>query len=197
VFVNGLNWVNESIILPSIENAKYEIRESPVVWIEDNIWKIVFTQISAQEDTIKEGLVYAESLDGKKWNIDIQKMNWEFFYDQHMEEVEIEKVLLDGVIIDKQGYLFTGKYFTKQKWLTQYCFTGSFYITCLESRGTHMKTYNYGDSPDMKIKIDSINAFINPVTNKTVFTFIDNSNRNEKGVTNGVYLGYIHDKPTT
>ena len=48
-------------------------------------------------------------------------------------EVEIEKVLLDDIVLLPEGYIFTGKYYNTPRWLTQDHGTASFYIECLEN----------------------------------------------------------------
>jgi len=188
---DGFNWGNETMVSTGGAENKYLIREAPVIWYEEGKWKIVFTEISASEESVEEGLVYAESEDGEDWTINPEFFNWEFFYVQENEEANIEKVLLDDVVVTDDGYLFTGKYFSRYRWLEQKQGTASFFITSLESRGARMTPFTYEEYDEDGDKIDSVHPYTDPSTGEIKFTYIDNDCVGYYGVTEGIKIGNI------
>jgi len=189
---DGSYWSKETELIPKT-GAKYQLRESPVVWIENNIWKIVYTETYLDEDNYREGLVYAESKDGIEWDINEEYLNWEFFYNDAYDEVKIDKILLDDIVLLPEGYIFTGKYYNTPKWLTQDHGTASFYIECLESRGTDITPFIFTDFQNNIKDIDSVYIWLNPLNNKTMIFYTDNSTPLKSGITHGVVAGYYLD----
>jgi hypothetical protein len=188
---NGFNWGNEMTVSTGVTENRYLIREAPVIWFEEDKWKMVFSEVSADDESVEEGLVYAESDDGEDWKINPEFFNWEFFYLQENEEESIEKVLLDDIAITDDGYLFTGKYFSTYRWLEQKQGTASFFITSLDSRGAKMTPFTYEGYDDDGEKIDSVHPYTDPSTGMIKFIYVDNDRIGYYGMTEGMRIGDI------
>ena len=116
--IDGYNWVNKTVILYKSPELKYQIMESPVVWKEEDVWRMVYTETASWDMNNVQELVYIESPDGEVWKRNEEYFNWDFFF-HDLEEHPVEKVLLDDVIRLPDGYLFLGKYYMKKRWITQ------------------------------------------------------------------------------
>jgi len=189
--MDGFNWGNETTVSTGVTENRYSIREAPVIWFEEGKWKMVFTEVSANDESVEEGIVYVESDDGEDWTKNPEFFNWEFFYVQENEEASIEKVLLDDIAITDDGYLFTGKYFSTYRWLEQKQGTASFFITSLDSRGAKMTPLNYEDYGRNGDKIDSVHPYADPLTGIIKFIYIDNDRVGQYGITEGIRIGNI------
>ncbi|MHA1410616.1 MAG: hypothetical protein ACTSQY_09990 [Candidatus Odinarchaeia archaeon] len=183
-----VNWSKAQFCFNVSLGSKYRIQESPIVWMEGDAWKMLFTETVFSESDYYCGLRYAESRDGINWEINKNRGIWLYFYDFRIWE-NVVKLLVDGVNKLEEGYLFTGKFYVSDKPGRMNVFTGSFWIYDLDSWSADLNPFNYTSIYREEGAIDSVHIWRNPLSNQTLIYYLDDGISQNHSITRGIQMG--------
>ncbi|MBW1736732.1 MAG: hypothetical protein JRJ69_04030 [Deltaproteobacteria bacterium] len=183
-----VNWSKSQLSFTASNRSKYRIQESPVVWMEGDIWRMVFTETVFSESDYYCGLRYAESRDGVKWKINKLRGDWEYFYDFRIWE-NVVKLSVDGVNKLEEGYLFTGKFYVSEKPGHMDVFTGSFWVYDFDSWSADLTPFDYTSIDREEGAIDSVHIWRNPLSNQTLIYYVDDGISQKHSITRGILMG--------
>jgi len=183
-----INWSKSQLSFNFSHGSKYRIQESPVVWMEGDTWRMLFTETVFSESNYYCGLRYAESRDGVNWEIKKEKGDWQYFNDFKVRE-NVVKLLVDGVNKLEEGYLFTGKLYVSDKPGHMDVVTGSFWVYDLDSWSADFTPFNYtGIYPEERL-IDYVHIWRNPLSNQIHIYYLDDGMSQDHSVTGGIRVG--------
>ncbi|MCW4049052.1 MAG: hypothetical protein NWE89_04875 [Candidatus Bathyarchaeota archaeon] len=183
--VDGLKWGNETIIFDSSLNEELWVFESPIVWIENGTWNMIFWGTFIGEQ-FGSSLFHASSVDGVKWE-SLQTLNW-VILDNTYRMYSRDKILLNDIIKLDTGYLFLGRVHLKGLDMSTKWRSGSIYVGNITDYNAYLTCFVYKNHLNLPDAVDY--AYLFPQNGVTVpeFLYFD-----ADGFIKGVYRGAVSD----
>ena len=182
---DGVNWSNTSVIVNAKTGYDFWKIESPIAWIEQTGWNLIYTLTKVNETTMKSTLVRRNSTDGVIWSGETE------FDPVLLDKTEYPhgygKLLLSDRVELNQGVMFLGRFLVEtwddeMQWIT-----GSIWFPeGIQDRKAYLRGLTFTDYPEYSKNVRSI-QFRKNEDGRPMFYYIGD------GELDGIHLGFVDD----
>ncbi|MBN2336462.1 hypothetical protein JXL21_12970 [Candidatus Bathyarchaeota archaeon] len=145
---------------------------SPVVWVENSGWYMMYEQRNLDGDDFGCTLKIAESADGQIWATQDEELEWLLNYVSVGAVFDAVRVLPSDIIVLDEGYLLLGRVLVGDGQGYQETTATFFLDGSLRNRVAEFQPIDFGDD---HVRVDSLHVARNPVTRETVFYFVEST----------------------